>query len=88
MERCRNAPHPNLPRGPPVIASRAINHTNKQQNKIIMHAINNFIMEFIFFPSAMLAYSVFMAVLIRSAIREWLKERKEKNDAKNKRAGE
>jgi|GEM_PF-6950460 len=50
----------------------------------MMHAINTFIMEYIFFPSAMLAYSFFMAMLIRSTIKDWLKERKEKDAANGK----
>ena len=49
-----------------------------------MHAINTFILEYIFFPSAMLAYSFCMGMLIRSTIKDWLKERKDKNAAKNK----
>lgn len=47
-----------------------------------MHAINTFIMEYIFFPSAMLAYAFFMAMLIRSTIKDWLKEREEEKAAK------
>ena len=47
-----------------------------------MHSFNNFILEFIFLPSAMLGYACLMAVLIRSTIKDWLKERREKNSAK------
>jgi hypothetical protein len=53
-----------------------------------MHAINDFIIEYLFFPSAMLGYAFFMAAFIRFVIKEWLKERQEKKDAKNKTGGD
>ena len=56
-----------------------------------MHAINNFLFEYIFLPSAMLAYGFFLAALIRSIVKDWLKAaRKKKNTEKNqnRRRGE
>ena len=48
-----------------------------------MHTINNFIFEYLFLPSAMLAYAVFMTMLIRSTISDWRKEREQKRKEKN-----
>ena len=52
-----------------------------------MHKINEIIIEYFFFPSAMLGYVFFIAAFIRWTIKEWLKERREKLDAKNKTGG-
>jgi hypothetical protein len=49
----------------------------------MMHAINNFLFEYIFLPSVMLAYGFFLAVLIRSIVKDWLAERKNKDAEKN-----
>jgi len=47
-----------------------------------MHKINEIIIEYIFFPSAMLGYVFFIAAFIRFVIKEWLKERAEKQAEK------
>ena len=88
MERRRIPPHQNLPCGPPDLTvghlSRIINN---QQNKINMHQINEIFFNYIFFPTAAIAYVVGMWSFIVWTIKTWLKERREKLDAKNKSGG-
>lgn len=52
-----------------------------------MHKINEIIIEYFFFPSAMLGYVFFVAAFIRWTIKEWLKERREKKELENKTGG-
>jgi len=54
-----------------------------------MHKINEIFFDYIFFPSAAIAYVVLMWSFIVWTIQLWLKERAEKNANKNKpEAGE
>lgn len=61
---------------------------NKQKKKITMKSINNFILEYLFLPSAMVAYVFFMAMFIRSTIKDWQREKKEANAAKIKQGND
>jgi len=62
--------------------------TNHQQtNKINMHQINEIFFNYVFFPTAAIAYVVGMWSFIVWTIKTWLKERREKLDAKNKSGG-
>ena len=47
-----------------------------------MTHFNEFIIEYFFFPFSMLAYAFFVTFMVREFIKHWLKERKEKKDAK------
>lgn len=53
-----------------------------------MHKINEFFFEYIFAPTAAVAYVVFMWGFIGWTIKEWLKERKEKRDAQKNQGGD
>ena len=53
-----------------------------------MHKINEIIIEYLFFPSAMLGYVFFVAAFIRFVIKEWLKERRGKKELQNKTGGD
>ena len=61
---------------------------NQPTNKIIMHQINEIFFEYIFLPTAAVAYVVFVWGFIGWAIKSWLEERREKKDAKNKQGGD
>ena len=52
-----------------------------------MKSINSFILEYLFLPSAMIAYVFFMAMFIRSTIKDWQRERDEKRNM-GKQSGE
>lgn len=52
-----------------------------------MQEINRFILEYIFFPGSMLGFVFFMAAMIRSTVRDWLRERQEKRAGKNQSGG-
>ena len=52
-----------------------------------MHQINEIFFNYIFFPTAAIAYVVGMWSFIVWTIKTWLKERREKLDAKNKSGG-
>ena len=52
-----------------------------------MHQINEIFFNYIFFPTAAVAYVVFMWAFIGWTIKEWLKERKKKDAAKDKPTG-
>ena len=53
-----------------------------------MHQINEIFFEYIFLPTAAVAYVVFVWGFIGWAIKSWLEERREKKDAKNKQGGD
>jgi hypothetical protein len=52
-----------------------------------MHKINEIIIEYIFFPSAMLGYVLFMASFIRWSLKEWKRDREEDKANKAKQGG-
>jgi hypothetical protein len=52
-----------------------------------MHAINTFFFEYIFFPTAAIAYVVGMWSFIVWTIKTWLKERAEKQAEQDKQEG-
>lgn len=53
-----------------------------------MHNIESFIFDYIIGPTAIIAYVVLMWSFIVWTIKTWLKERKEKDAANRKHAGE
>jgi hypothetical protein len=52
-----------------------------------MHKINELFFNYIFFPTAAIAYVVGMWAFIIWTVKTWLKERREKKAAQNKAVG-